>query len=497
MPANVANSAVESLAPSSVWRYFAGLASVPRPSKHEEKIRAYVKQLAESLKFKVREDRVGNLLIEVPASKGGEGVPPTVLQGHLDMVCEKNSGTAHDFDKDPIRLVVDKNERGEQIVRADGTTLGADNGIGVALALAAATDPAAVHGPLEIFCTIDEEDGMTGAKAVDSGFFKGRRMLNLDSEEDDAIYIGCAGGTDTTLIWTLPTSSPPTDADVCRISVTGLKGGHSGCDIHLNRGSAISLLVRTVTGFDESKLQLAAISGGSKRNAIPREAAATIVGPRGIAKRFADAAKVVQADAAANGEADCKITVESAAASPALSANDSQRILTTIAALPHGVLAVVPDIPGLVQTSNGTTTARSISEGSSLRIEIGCLTRSSSKSDMTVTLGKIAAIAKLAGAKAELANEYPGWAPDVHSPALAVCRAAYERIFKKAPRIASIHAGLECGIIGERVGRMDMVSFGPNIQGAHSPAERVEVASVERMYKYLLAVLADLAKGSN
>lgn len=497
MPANVANSAVELLAPNSVWRFFAGLASVPRPSKHEEKIRAYVKQLGESLKFKVREDRVGNLLIEVPASKGCEDALPIVLQGHLDMVCEKNSGTVHDFDQDPIRLVVDTNDRGEQIVRADGTTLGADNGIGVALALAAATDPASVHGPLEIFCTVDEEDGMSGAKAVEPGFFKGRRMLNLDSEEDDAIYIGCAGGTDTTLIWTLPTRSPPTDAEVCRIAVAGLKGGHSGCDIHLNRGSAISLLVRTVTAIDESRLQLAAISGGSKRNAIPREAAATMVGPGGVAKRFEDAAKAVQADAVASGEAGCKITVESIGASSALSASDSHRIITAAAALPHGVLAVVPEIPGLVQTSNGTTTARSVSEGASLRIEIGCLTRSSSKSDMNVALGKIAAIAKLAGAKAERANEYPGWAPDVNSPALAVCRAAYERVFKKPPRIASIHAGLECGIIGERVGRMDMVSFGPNIQGAHSPAERVEVASVERMYAYLLAVLADLAKGSN
>lgn len=494
MTAVADRSAIESLAPKPVWKFFAGLASVPRPSKHEEKIRAYVKQLAESLKFSVREDRVGNLLIEVPAGKGCERAAPTVLQGHLDMVCEKNSGTTHNFDTDAIRLIIDKSDKGEQIIRADGTTLGADNGIGVALALAAATDPAAVHGPLEILCTIDEEDGMTGAKAVEPGFFKGRRMLNLDSEEDDAIYIGCAGGTDTTLIWSLPTSAPPNDAEACRVAVTGLAGGHSGCDIHLNRGSAIALLMQTIQAAGEPTLRLAEISGGSKRNAIPREASAILVGPRGVSEKLAKAAKGVQAGAVANGEAGCKIAVEPVKASSAASSEDTQRVLTAVTALPHGVLAVVPEIPGLVQTSNGTTTAKCTVNGSALRIEVGCLSRSSSKSDMEVALAKIAAIARLAGAKAELANEYPGWSPDIQSPTLAVCRAAYERVFKKPPRIASIHAGLECGIIGERVGGMDMVSFGPNIFGAHSPGERVEVASVDRMYRYLLAVLAELAK---
>ena len=484
-------SEIESLEPKAVWRFFSGLAAVPRPSKQEQKIRAHVKQLAESLKFKVREDSVGNLLIEVPATKGREGAPPTLLQGHLDMVCEKNSGTKHDFDHDPIRLVLDKAADGKQIVRADGTTLGADNGIGVALALAAATDPASVHGPLEILCTIDEEAGMSGAKAITAGFFKGRRMLNLDSEEDDAIYIGCAGGTDTTLIWTLPTSSLPAGAEVCRITVAGLKGGHSGCDIHLNRGSAIGLLVQCLQAV--STPQLASIEGGSKRNAIPREAAATIAGPKGLAARLTDATKAIQAEAIANGEANCEIKVSPAPSSPAISVEDTRLVLDAIAASPHGVLAVVPDIPGLVQTSNGTTTINSAGSSGSLRIEVGCLSRSSSKSDMNAALRKIAAVARLAGAQAECANEYPGWSPNVNSPTLAVCKKAYSRVFDHSPRIASIHAGLECGIIGEAVGGMDMVSFGPNISGAHSPDERVDVASVGRMYRYLLAVLADLA----
>jgi dipeptidase D len=487
--------AVEALAPSSVWRIFSGIAAVPRPSKREQKIREHVRKLAESHKLNVRQDAIGNLLIEVPATKGRERAPAIVLQGHLDMVCEKNAGTAHNFDTDPIRLVEDKTPEGKQIIRADGTTLGADNGIGVSLAMAAATDPAAVHGPLEILCTIDEEDGMSGAKAIEPGFFKGRVMLNLDSEEDDAIYIGCAGGTDTTLSWSLPTAAPPSGTDACQLTITGLTGGHSGCDIHLNRVSAIALLWLTLQAIDEPELQLAAISGGSKRNAIPREACAAITGPRGLTAKLTNAATTVQAQAVSLGEKDCRVTVESASTTAVASVEDSQRVLTAIAALPHGVLAVVPDIPGLVQTSNGTTTIKCEAASGNLRIEVGCLSRSSSKADIGTVLSKISAIARLAGAQAERANEYPGWSPNLQSPTLAVCRTAYERVFKKAPRIASIHAGLECGIIGERVGGMDMVSFGPNIQGAHSPTERVEVASVARMYDYLLAVLADLAKG--
>ena len=486
-------SVIESLDPQPVWRIFSGIASVPRPSKREQQIRAHIAQLSTSLGFKSREDHVGNLLIEVAATKGYEDGAPTILQGHLDMVCEKNAGTTHDFDKDPIRLLLEKTAEGRQIVRADGTTLGADNGIGVALALAAASDPKAIHGPLEILCTIDEEAGMTGAKAIDGAFFNGRRMLNLDSEEDDALYIGCAGGTDTTLIWTLPTIALGQGAEICHIAVSGLKGGHSGCDIHLNRGSAISLLAQVLQLVKEPHLQLAGICGGSKRNAIPREASATVAGPRGLTARLKECAKGIQSEAVANGEANCRITIEPATASLAISGPDTQRVLAAIVALPHGVLAVVPDIPGLVQTSNGTTTISSNAADRSLRIEVGCLSRSSSNSEMSSVLRRIAAIARLAGAAAECANEYPGWSPNVHSPTLAVCRHAYERVFNKPPRIASIHAGLECGIIGERVGGMDMVSFGPNIQGAHSPDECVDVGSVKRMYEYLLAVLADLA----
>ena len=274
---NDTSSAVASLEPQAVWQYFSGIAAVPRASKHEERIREHVRRLAQERGFNVREDAAGNLLIEVPATPGHENAPITVLQGHLDMVCEKNAGTAHDFDRDPIRLILDRDPAtGEEIVRADGTTLGADNGIGVALALAAATSPDVVHGPLEILCTVDEEQGMTGAAALQPDFFRGKRLLNLDSDEDTVIYIGCAGGGDITLSWEFPTRPVSGRLELARLTVSGLRGGHSGGDIHENRGNANKILVRTLLDPDVKRVQIASITGGSKRNAIPREANAVI-----------------------------------------------------------------------------------------------------------------------------------------------------------------------------------------------------------------------------
>lgn len=487
-------TSIESLEPSSVWKFFAGINAVPRCSKKEEQIRAYMLKLAASLKLTAREDRVGNIVIEAPATKGFEKAAPIVLQGHLDMVCEKNAGVTHDFDRDGIRMQIIKSPEGKTIVKAEGTTLGADNGIGVALALAAATDPAAKHGPLEILCTIDEEAGMTGAKAVEPSFFKGRTMLNLDSEEDDALYIGCAGGTDSTLSWTLPRTAPAAGDQAFTLRITGLKGGHSGCDIHLNRGSAIALLGQVLREVNEPGLRFATISGGSKRNALPREASAVIGMPSAAVARLKKIAEAAQSEAIANGEKECRITIEEhRLENHTLSASDTRRILSALLALPHGVLAVVPEIAGLVQSSNGTTTIVSTESGSNLRIDIGCLSRSSSESDMRTMLRKIAAAAELAGADVVRANEYPGWSPNVNSPALKTCRQVYEQVFGHAPKVLSIHAGLECGIIGGRVEGMDMISFGPNIRGAHSPDEQVEVESVARMYRYLLAVLERMA----
>lgn len=489
------DATIKPLKAKAVWDLFRGMCAVPRASKKEQRIRAHVRAVARAFGFESREDGVGNIVIDVPAKKGCEKAAVTVLQGHLDMVCEKNSDTVHDFDNDPIRPMLDKDENGRAFVRADGTTLGADNGIGVCMAMAAAASPDVVHGRLEILCTIDEEMGMTGAKALKPDFFKGKRMLNLDSEEDDAVYIGCAGGCDTNIAWRFKTAAPSGSAEACRVAVAGLKGGHSGCDIHLNRANAIKLLAQTLSAVPG--VQLAAINGGSKRNVIPREASAVVIGPAGTIEALNKAGQLVQADAVReNKEETCSILAAKASAADAravLSADDTKQVLTTITALPHGVLAVVPEIPGLIQTSNSTSIVQSQAEDGAMKVVIMCLSRSSSAVAITQTVQQLAAIGRLAGASVDWGNDYPGWAPDPKSALLATCRRLYERQFGAAPRVMAIHAGLECGIIGERMGGMDMVSFGPTITGAHSPDERVYVDSVEKSYGFLKAVLAELA----
>ncbi|MFQ5412387.1 MAG: M20/M25/M40 family metallo-hydrolase, partial [Phycisphaerae bacterium] len=349
---------LETLEPRRVWGIFAGMAAVPRPSKREEKIRAHIHEVAKGFGLNAREEPVGNIIIDVPATPGHESAPITVLQGHLDMVAEKNAGTKHDFDRDAIRPLVATNAAGERIVRAEGTTLGADNGLGVALALAAATDPNVVHGPLELLFTTDEEAGMTGAKALTPDSFKGRRLLNLDSEEDDCVYIGCAGGCDTNLTWRLAAATG--GAESCRVDVDGLRGGHSGGDIHENRGNAIKLLTRVLSRAPEATLRVGLISGGRVRNAIPREATAVMSGPVGTIAALKVAAQAVRDEGVAESyEEGLSIRVETLGASDAgVVANeaDTARLLAALAAMPSGVVGMHPKIPTLVQTSNNLST---------------------------------------------------------------------------------------------------------------------------------------------
>ncbi len=497
------SAGIESLEPRAVWSFFAGIAAVPRPSKREEKIRAHVRQFAEKRGFSVREEPIGNLILQVPATPGRENAPITVLQGHLDMVCEQNRGTNHDFDREGIRMMLDTDKQsGRKIVRADGTTLGADNGMGVALALAlaAATSPEVIHGPLELLLTIDEEAGMSGAKAITPASFKGRRMINLDSEEDDSIYMGCAGGCDTNLTWRLDVSAPGAGMETCRVVVEGLRGGHSGGDIHEGRGNAIKLLIRALRRPRLDTLRIGEITGGSKRNAIPREAHAVVAGPAGTIAALEKAAAAVRSEAAAESfEEGVKIRVETIGVKDVgavASAGGNATFLDGMAALPDGVLGMHPRVPQLVETSNNVSTVESRVASGKLEIVVGALSRSSSESRIEAMKDQIVAIGRLAGAAVEHANEYPGWEPNVDSPLLATCRKVYEKLFSEPPKVAAIHAGLECGIIGRRVGNMDMVSFGPTIKGAHSPDEHIFVDSVEKMWKYLVAVLASLADGS-
>lgn len=497
-------TAVESLDPSVVWRFFAELAAVPRPSKHEGRIRRHMLDLAARLGLTAREDAVGNIVVEVPATPGHENAPVTILQGHLDMVAEKNSGTTHDFLNDPIKLIVDVDPaNGQQIVRADGTTLGADNGIGVALALAAATSPDAVHGPLELLMTIDEEMGMTGAKALTPDFLRGRRMLNLDSEEDDAIYIGCAGGMDTNVQWDFKLQPAPGAFQVCRIAVSGLRGGHSGGDIHENRANAIKLLVRTLVAADPAGLRIVTISGGSKRNAIPREASAVVCCRKKTVAAMKKAAEAIRAEAKAESyEERVNIDVDAVVQEQppaALSAKDTMRLLEALVAFPSSVLGMHPKVEKLVQTSNNlaTVTPTNADGGAVLHVDVGMLSRSSLPSLLHCVAAQLASIGRLAGAtEVQQGGEYPGWEPNPDSALLATCRGVYERMFGAPPKVLAIHAGLECGIIGERLGGgLDTVSFGPNLKGAHSPDERCYVASVQKSWRYLKEVLGELAKG--
>jgi len=491
-------SVVESLEPKGVWQYFAGLASVSRPSKHEEKVRKHLRDLLDSLKLAFQEDGVGNIVVNVPASPGKESAPLIVLQAHVDMVCEKNNDVDHDFDNDGIHLVCcDDADTGKKIVKGTGTTLGADNGMGVAMALAAATDSAIVHGPLELLFTVDEEAGMTGAKALAPNSFKGRILLNLDSEEDDELCIGCAGGCDTNMSFQEDLEAVDGDLQAVRVVVTGLRGGHSGCDIHEGRGNAIKLLTRTISLADVGGVRLVDITGGSKRNAIPREASATMVVSTDQVAKFQAAAQQVQQEASEEScESKLAITatvVEVPAGRRAISAAATTHMIDLLTALPSGVLGMHPKVAGLVETSNNISTVTSQVQDSRLGVSIGTLTRSSSDSRKREALALIATVGRLTGAKVSNDNDYPGWAPNADSRVLGICQCIYEAEFNDKPHVSSIHAGLECGIISEQVGPMDMVSFGPTIFGAHSPDERVFVDSVGKSYRFLAAILAELA----
>lgn len=492
---------IGALEPTLVWKFFSRISSVPHPSKKEEKICREVRAMAEEIGLPVREDGVGNLIIEVPGSPGCENAPVTVLQGHLDMVCEKNADCTHDFDRDPIRLILDRDKTsGEQIVRADGTTLGADNGVGLAMALAAASSPEVTHGPLELLCTIDEETGMTGANALTPDSFRGRRLLNLDSEEDDALYIGCAGGCDTALALSFELQPPEGKVAAFRVKVSGLRGGHSGGDIHENRGNAIKLLTRTLLRSGAVAFRLASIQGGQLRNAIPREAEATVVGSPELLDTLQMAAEAVVGEGVQeSGEPDLAIDVEKVASGEVtgiLSEEATRRVLGVLAALPHGVIGMHTKMENLVETSNNVATVKSSAGdgGRTMTVEIANLSRSSSASRQREVMDQLESIGRLSGATVHTGDPYPGWEPNPDSPTLATCIRVYRELFGEEPRVAAIHAGLECGIIGERVGDVDMVSLGPTIQGAHSPDERVYVAAVQKSWKFLQTILGELSK---
>jgi len=479
-------AAIEGLKPELVWKYFAEISCIPRGSKNEAAASKYVLDTAKKLGLQAKADQLGNVVVRKQASANREQVRSIALQGHLDMVCEKNKDTVHDFRKDPIEII-----RKGNVLMANGTTLGADNGIAIAASLALMENRSIEHGPLELLFTVDEETGLTGASNLSADFLESRTLLNLDSEEEGALYVGCSGGKDTIGTWKVRSEEAAGPMTAVQVRVSGLKGGHSGLDIDKGRGNAIKIMNRALLALDRIGARLAFLDGGNKHNAIPRECEAVLLVP---SKRLEDAGKIA-------GELSATVRAELASVEPDLSVSttklnsrkkwkvmrkgEQQKIMKTISALPHGVIRMSADIPGLVETSTNVAVVKTIKD----TIRIATSQRSSVASEISDISQSVSFIFELGGATVQHTDAYPGWKPDLDSPILGIAKSAFRALYGKDPEVKAIHAGLECGIIGERVPGMDMVSFGPTLEGVHSPDEKIYIDTVERFWNFLLEIL--------
>lgn len=483
------NYVFEGLKPEKLWRYFFELNQIPRESRHEAQAAQYIIKVAKELGLPWKQDEVGNVLVTKPASPGSENKPKVCIQGHLDMVCEKNSGTEHDFRKDPIKMKIDGD-----YVRAEGTTLGADNGIGVASALAVMAAKDMVHPPLEFLFTIDEETGLTGANALKPGFVTADILINGDSEEDGALYVGCAGGKDTEIKLSIDWIETPANYVPLTIKLTGLKGGHSGLDIPLGRGNANKLLNRLLWNANAKyDFYIASFSGGSKHNAIPREAEATLLvksdDANGLKAMVAEY-ETIFAEEYKGIESGIKLVVGDTAKPAKVFPKELQaRFLNMIYALPHGVVSMSYAIPDLVETSTSLAIVRTEDDA----IAVLTSQRSSVESAKNDIADKVKATGLLAGGEVHQGGGYPGWKPNMDSKILEIMKTAYNDLYGKDPEVKAIHAGLECGIIGETVPGIDMISFGPTIKNPHSPDEVVEIKTVEKFWKLLEETLKRIA----
>ncbi len=486
------NQEIRNLEPKALWNKFADLNAVPRPSKKEERVIAFMKDFGKNLELETIEDEVGNVIIRKPATAGHEDKKIVVMQSHLDMVHQKNNDTEFNFDSQGIEMYVDGDW-----VRARGTTLGADNGLGVATIMAILESKTIEHPAIEALFTIDEETGMTGAMGLKGGILKGEILLNLDTEEDDEIGVGCAGGVDITAIRSYKEVSVADGMVGYEMSVKGLQGGHSGMDIIKGLGNANKIMNRLLysasTNFD---IGITSIDGGSLRNAIPRESNAIIVVDENqvaaFEADFTDNAAAIHGEYATLEE-NLELSVKKTDAPiKIMDRDDQEQVLKAIYAAHNGVYRMSPAIEDLVETSNNV--ARVILKDGA--IKIGCLTRSSvdsSKDDLSNTLR---AVFELADFDVELSGDYPGWAPNMNSPILKVLEAKYIEINKEKPHVAACHAGLECGILGKNYPEMDMISFGPTIKGAHSPDERASISSAQKYWNFVVEILKDIPKAS-
>lgn len=475
----------QDLQPEAIWHYFYEICQVPRPSKQEEKIIAYLQDFAQKHHLEVAQDRTGNVLIKKKASAGFENRSTIVLQSHIDMVCEKNSDTKHDFLKDPIQPVIE----GEW-VKAKGTTLGADDGIGMAAQLALLAADNIPHGPLECLFTVDEETGLTGAFGLEPNFISGSTLINLDSEDEGEIFIGCAGGIDTVGQFTPQYEAPSKGSFAFKIEVSGLTGGHSGDDIHKGLGNAIKILTRYVwDATQELAFRLASFQGGNLRNAIAREASATGIVP----SRYKEEVRVLLNCFIADLEEEfkdveprLKLHLESTELPEQVFTKDFHTaFVATLYTLPHGVMGMSREIEGLVETSTNLASVKTASD----HMVVSTSQRSSIESIRNQVAAMVEAAFTLGGASVKHSDGYPGWAPDTRSAILKQSVDSYQKLFKTEPQVKAIHAGLECGLFLKKYPGLDMISIGPTIKGAHSPDERLHIPTVTKFWDHLLDIL--------
>lgn len=482
------SSIFEGLKPSLIWKHFEQILKIPHCSGNEKALGDYIISVSEGLGLRWRRDKVGNIVVEKEASAGHENAEPVILQGHLDMVCEKNSDVEHDFSKDAIKAEV----KGDW-VQARGTTLGSDNGIGVAASLAIMESQNLIHGPLEFLFTVDEETGLTGATQIEPDFLKGKKLLNLDSEEEGTFTIGCAGGADSEL--TFPLEREKAEGALYRLKIFGFRGGHSGLDINQGRGNAIKLLARILwQAQNEIPFALVRMDGGNKRNAIPREAWADLFLDEAkfpsfssfIQKAFA---KIQDEYKTVEKEANFSLEKSDEAREGTITQRSQKSLLNLLLSFRHGVIAMHPEMEDLVETSSNLAIIHTHSD----HAQIICSSRSSVATALEATRNMIAALSELSGAKINQPEGYPGWTPNLASSLLKTLKEVYKTTFQKEPEVGAVHAGLECGIIGEKFPGMDMISFGPTIEHPHSPEERVHMGSVEKFWRFFTATLAKLA----
>ncbi|EGR2797000.1 aminoacyl-histidine dipeptidase [Vibrio navarrensis] len=479
------HSEISSLSPAPLWQFFDKICSIPHPSKHEEALAQYIVTWATEQGLEVRRDPTGNVFIKKPATAGMENKKGVVLQAHIDMVPQKNEDTDHDFTRDPIQPYID----GEWVT-AKGTTLGADNGIGMASCLAVLASSEIKHGPLEVLLTIDEEAGMTGAFGLEAGWLEGEILLNTDSEQEGEVYMGCAGGINAELFFDIQREALPQGYVARQLILKGLKGGHSGCDIHTGRGNANKLMARFLAGHaNELDMRLIEFRGGSLRNAIPREAFVTVALPEEnlnkLAELFEFYTELLKSEL---GKVETNLVTfnqEASSDAQVLVMADQQRLIAALNACPNGVMRMSDEIEGVVETSLNVGVIKTEEN----KVSVLCLVRSLIDSGRTQVESMLKSVAELAGARIELSGAYPGWKPDADSEIMAIFRDMYQGIYGHKPNIMVIHAGLECGLFKKPYPHMDMVSFGPTIKFPHSPDEKVKIDTVQLYWDQMVALL--------